>query len=113
MLRHTRQLLREYQQAGHLNATLTVRPAWRDAEELEQLSDEQVESLVLKNRAATDLTWEQGEIKRLLAMLEDLPAVPAKTYALLGIIQQRRQAGSDRRRFHPLYGYAGPFARGA
>lgn len=71
-------------------------PAWRDAEEMEQLSDEQVESLVLKNRQAIDLTWEQGEVKRLLATLEDLPTLPAKTHTLLKVIQQRRQAGSDR-----------------
>lgn len=180
MLRHTRQLLREYQQDGHLNATLAVRevfpkiiklqgieravyealqtycgelarhiaavmegnqqraaigfylsflrlrfassfvalkcslerrlekigltlehqangePAWHDTEELEQLSDEQVESLVLKNRQAIDLTWEQGEVKRLLATLEELPTVPAKTRALLEVIQQRRQTSSDR-----------------
>ncbi|SFH38565.1 helicase-related protein [Modicisalibacter xianhensis] len=67
-----------------------------DREELEEMSDEEVEGLVLKHRTESDLTWEQGAVSRLLATMDRLPSTPRKMQQLLQDIDQRRVSGTDR-----------------
>lgn len=67
-----------------------------DREDLEELQDDEVEGLVLKNRTESDLTWEYEAVRALLATLSQLPAIPRKTHQLLQDIDQRRLDGGDR-----------------
>lgn len=67
-----------------------------DREELEELQEEDVEGLVLKNRTESDLTWESEAVRGLLATMSRLPATPRKMHQLLEDIEARRLNGSDR-----------------
>ncbi len=70
--------------------------AWWSEEELEELTVEEKETLILKNRSNADLTWESQAVHNLRASLEVLPDLPEKTRHLLRIIQERRTDEGER-----------------
>jgi len=67
---------------------------WVTAEEDED--DEEIVASLLKNRSPEDLKWERKRLTEMLGNLEDLSATPSKMQRLLGVLQQRRIAGTGR-----------------
>ncbi len=67
-----------------------------DREALEELSDDEIEGLVLKYRNESDLIWERDTVSRLLETMQRLPVRPRKLRQLLAHIEQRRIDGGDR-----------------
>lgn len=61
-----------------------------DRDELDELEDEQIEGLVLKNRTEGDLVWEQGAVSDLLSAMDSLPGTSSKVKRLLSDIEKRR-----------------------
>lgn len=58
-------------------------------DDTDELTEEELTGLVLKNREPADLTWEQGAVERLLNALDAYPQTPRKTRELLELIQRR------------------------
>lgn len=58
-------------------------------DDTDELTEEELTGLVLKNRESADLTWEQGAVERLLNPLGTYTQTPRKTRELLELIQRR------------------------
>lgn len=68
----------------------------REEDDPEELSEEELTGLVLRNREPADLTWEQGAVDRLLSSVRSYTQTPRKTQALLEAIQRRHDRSSGR-----------------
>jgi superfamily II DNA or RNA helicase len=75
---------------------LVEAPAWSDNDTSDDLDEDEVINLVLKDRTEGDLDWERQAVQSLLRQMTGLPDVPEKTKRLLDEIQRRRIDGSER-----------------
>lgn len=67
-----------------------------DEDEVDELNEDELIGLVLRNRETADLTWEQGAVSALLRAMQQFTVTPRKTVKLLELVQQRRTGSSGR-----------------
>lgn len=68
-----------------------------DAEDaVEEMPQQDLAALVLRNRTDADLTWELGAVGELLESVKALSTMPCKTLKLLELVQRRQIAGTNR-----------------
>lgn len=65
-------------------------------EDADELTEEELTGLVLRNRETADLTWEQGAVDRLLSSVRSYTATPRKTRALMQAVQKRYDRSNGR-----------------
>lgn len=58
-------------------------------DDTDELTEEELTGLVLRNREAADLTWELGAVDRLLSSVRSYTATPRKTQTLMEAVQRR------------------------
>lgn len=67
-----------------------------DHDDPEELTEEELTGLVLRNRKTADLTWELGAVEELLGAVRGYTDTPRKTRELIELIERRHERATGR-----------------